>query len=311
MTGDRENYLYYSIASTDLVAAPSQYLFEEDTVVLVSFARSGNSPESVAAVSLVNQLVSNPYHLVITCAKEGALAQNAKKDQRSYLFLMPEASNDAGFAMTGSFSCMMLAALLIFDQAHSLEEKKCYLDQIVGMVAAIIQQEVDLQKLVSLEFQRLVYLGSGALAGLTQEAQLKILELTAGKIATVYDSSMGFRHGPKSFIDDQTLVIGFVSNDPYTRRYDLDVLEEIREDAIAVDTVALQQQGGEGFSGHCFDLDSSMLLPDAYLAFPLVFIAQTIALLSSIKVNNLPDTPSATGTVNRVVQGVKIYHYFK
>lgn len=179
------------------------------------------------------------------------------------------------------------------------------------MVAAIIQQEVDLQKLVSLEFQRLVYLGSGALAGLTQEAQLKILELTAGKIATVYDSSMGFRHGPKSFIDDQTLVIGFVSNDPYTRRYDLDVLEEIREDAIAVDTVALQQQGGEGFSGHCFDLDSSMLLPDAYLAFPLVFIAQTIALLSSIKVNNLPDTPSATGTVNRVVQGVKIYHYFK
>ncbi|HEL0380469.1 TPA: SIS domain-containing protein [Streptococcus equi subsp. zooepidemicus] len=309
MTGDRENYLFYSIASTDLVAAPSQYLFEEDTVVLVSFARSGNSPESVAAVSLVNQLVSNPYHLVITCAKEGALAQNAKKDQRSYLFLMPEASNDAGFAMTGSFSCMMLAALLIFDQAHSLEEKKCYLDQIVGMVAAIIQQEADLQKLVSLEFQRLVYLGSGALAGLTQEAQLKILELTAGRIATVYDSSMGFRHGPKSFIDDQTLVIGFVSNDPYTRRYDLDVLEEIREDAIAVDTLALQQQGSEGFGGHCFDLDSSVLLPDAYLAFPLVFIAQTIALLSSIKINNLPDTPSATGTVNRVVQGVKIYHY--
>lgn len=107
------------------------------------------------------------------------------------------------------------------------------------------------------------------------------------------------------------MVIGFVSNDPYTRRYDLDVLEEIREDAIAVDTLALQQQGSEGFGGHCFDLDSSVLLPDAYLAFPLVFIAQTIALLSSIKVNNLPDTPSATGTVNRVVQGVKIYHYFK
>lgn len=63
------------------------------------------------------------------------------------------------------------------------------------MVAAIIQQEADLQKLASLAFQRLVYLGSGVLAGLTQEAQLKILELTAGKIATVYDSSMGFRHG--------------------------------------------------------------------------------------------------------------------
>ncbi len=36
---------------------------------------------------------------------------------------MPERANDAGFAMTGSFTCMLLSALWIFDQT-AMEKKK-------------------------------------------------------------------------------------------------------------------------------------------------------------------------------------------
>ncbi|MGT2934799.1 SIS domain-containing protein [Streptococcus castoreus] len=309
MAGDRHRYCFSSLASTDLVAAPHYYLFEEETVLLVSFARSGNSPESVAAVDLVNQLVPNAYHLIITCAKDGELARKGQRDDRSYVYLMPDDSNDAGFAMTGSFTCMMLAALLIFDSQTSLEQKQTYVDEMVLAGQAIIGNEKELQRLVDLDFNRLVYLGSGPLAKLTQEAQLKILELTAGKIATLYDSSMGFRHGPKSFVDNKTLVIGFVANDPYVRQYDLDILEEVKADAIALDTVAVLQTGQENFGGHQLCLDLSQLLPEAYLAFPMILVAQLLALLSSIKVGNLPDTPSATGTVNRVVKGVTIHEY--
>ena len=43
------------------------------------------------------------------------------------------------------------------------------------------------------------------------------------------------------------------------------------------------------------------LLPDGYLALADIMVAQTVALLTSIKVGNKPDTPSPTGTVNRVV----------
>ena len=50
-------------------------------------------------------------------------------------------------------------------------------------------------------------------------------------------------------------------------------------------------------------------LPDVYLAMPYILFAQTIALFVSVKVGNKPDTPSATGTVNRVVKGVTIYEY--
>ncbi|HHK0333859.1 TPA: SIS domain-containing protein [Streptococcus pyogenes] len=307
--GNRQRYFFDSIASTDLVAAPEYYLAEEETVLLVSFARSGNSPESVAAVNLINQLVPNSYHLIITCAKDGELAKKAQQDDHSFLYLMPEAANDAGFAMTGSFTCMMLAALLIFDDATDLSQKQSYVADMVFAGQAILDQEERLQELADLEFERLVYLGSASLANLTQEAQLKMLELTAGQVATVYESSMGFRHGPKSFINDRTLVIGFVNNDAYVRQYDLDMLEEIQADGIALKTLALLQGGDINFSEDQFRLDTRHLLPDAYLAFPMILVAQTLALLTAVTLGNSPDTPSATGTVNRVVKGVTIHPY--
>ncbi|HEP1289541.1 TPA: SIS domain-containing protein [Streptococcus pyogenes] len=307
--GNRQRYLFESVASTDLVAAPDYYLVEEETVLLVSFARSGNSPESVAAVNLVNQLVPNSYHLIITCAKDGELAKKAQQDERSYLYLMPEDANDAGFAMTGSFTCMMLAALLIFDDANSIAQKEAYVTDMILAGQAVIDQERRLQELADLGFERLVYLGSAGLAKLTQEAQLKMLELTAGQVATLYESSMGFRHGPKSFINDRTLVIGFVNNDAYVRQYDLDMLEEIQADGIALKILALLQGGDINFSEDQFRLDTRHLLPEAYLAFPMILVAQTLALLTAVTLGNSPDTPSATGTVNRVVKGVTIHPY--
>lgn len=307
--GDVKAFSFESIGTTDIVAEPKEYLIKEEPTLLVSFARSGNSPESLAAVEIANRVIDTIYHLSITCAEEGQLAQNSKKEDNSFLFLMPTRSNDAGFAMTGSFSCMTLGTLLTFDQT-SLSEKQRYVSTLSHLGKEIIAREGEIEKIVELDFERIVYVGSGSLAGLTREAQLKILELTAGKIATVFDSSMGFRHGPKSFINEKTIMFGFINNDPYTREYDLDVLEEVREDAIVSGVFALTQPGERNFSGEKFEFTSdAQLLPDGYLALAYVMAAQTVALLTSIKVANTPDTPSPTGTVNRVVKGVMIHEY--
>lgn len=307
-TGATADYLFESIATTDIVAASEQVLFADEPTLLVSFARSGNSPESLAAVKIVDQFVADSYHLTITCAADGSLAQQAAADEASYLLLMPERSNDAGFAMTGSFSCMALSALLIFDQTP-LTEKGHYVETLSRLGQEVIDRETELQVLTDRSFKRIVYLGSGTLSGLTREAQLKVLELTAGKIATVFDSSMGFRHGPKSFVDDQTLVFVFVSNTPYTRQYDLDMLEELKSDGIAAAVTAIGQPAAVNFSGTNFFFPDDTLLPDGYLALADIVFAQTIALLASIKVGNTPDTPSPTRTVNRVVKGVTIHPY--
>lgn len=307
--GDHQNYIFESRGTTDIVSAPYDYLIADETILLVSFARSGNSPESVAAIELTNQLIKSAYHLVITCAPNGDLAKMAQKDSNSFLFLMPAASNDQGFAMTGSFTCMTLAGLLIFDQT-ALEMKEKYIQTVAALGKEVVKREAEIQKWLVDDFERIVYLGSGSLAGLTREAQLKILELTAGKIATIYDSSIGFRHGPKSFINNQTLVFGFIQNDSYTQLYDLDILNEIENDGIAKKVVGISQKQENRLTAECFELDTEKItLPEGYLALVYIMVAQTIALLTSVKVKNTPDRPSATGTVNRVVKGVTIHAY--
>ncbi|WP_137664320.1 SIS domain-containing protein [Enterococcus hulanensis] len=307
--GNIQEFSFESIGTTDIVAEPQEYLIKEEPTLLVSFARSGNSPESLAAVEIANHVVDTIHHLSITCAAEGQLAQISKSDANSFLFLMPPRSNDDGFAMTGSFSCMTLGALLTFDQT-ALTEKQKYVATLSSLGKEVLARENEIEKIVELDFERIVYVGSGSLSGLTREAQLKILELTAGKIATVFDSSMGFRHGPKSFINEKTIMFGFINNDPYTRDYDLDVLEEVRGDEIASGVFAITQPGERNFSGDKFEFAAdAQLLPDGYLALAYVMVAQTVALLTSIKVANKPDTPSPTGTVNRVVKGVTIHEY--
>lgn len=307
--GNTAEYVFESIGTTDIVAAPMEYLIKDQPTLLVSFARSGNSPESLAAVEVANQAVDTIHHLSITCAEDGELAQISRAEENSFLLLMPARSNDDGFAMTGSFSCMTLGALLTFDQT-ALAEKQKYVTTLSTLGKEVITRETEIQKIVDLDFDRIVYVGSGSLAGLTREAQLKILELTAGKIATVFDSSMGFRHGPKSFINEKTVMFGFVNNDEYTRDYDLDVLEEVHGDEIASAVFAITQTGSRNFSGDKFEFSTGTeLLPDGYLALAYVMVAQTVALLTSVKVANKPDTPSPTGTVNRVVKGVTIHEY--
>lgn len=295
---------FESVATTDLVSAPYLHFEKNQKTLLVSFARSGNSPESLAAVKLGKQIVDDFYNLPITCAKEGKLAQALKDDENSYVFLEPEITNDKGFAMTNSFSSMLLATLLIFDT--KTKNKKEIVEKISKLGKEIYNNLEEIENLVNFDFNRVVYLGSGPLGKLTKEARLKILELTAGEVATIWESSMGFRHGPKSFVDENTLVISFVSSNPYTRLYDLDILDEIANDKIAKKII--------GISNSKLDRDYELIfeddgLDDVYLCPAYIIIGQIIALVTSLRVGNTPDNPSRTHTVNRVVKGVTIHDY--
>jgi tagatose-6-phosphate ketose/aldose isomerase len=197
---DENQWSLSDVPTTTLVSNPYQFLEEDIPTLLVSFARSGNSPESVASVELGEQIVKDFYQLTITCAKDGELAKRAKDDKNNLLLLMPELSNDQGFAMTGSFSCMTLTALLVFDTATE-DEKAAYVKTIRKMGSSVVTRVSEIQTVIDGDFDRIIYLGSGSLEGLTREVQLKVLELTAGKVVTAFDSSLGFRHGPKSFVN--------------------------------------------------------------------------------------------------------------
>ena len=306
---DERKWNFNAIATTDIVANPQTYLKKEVPTVLVSFARSGNSPESVATVDLAKALVDELYQVTITCAAEGELALQAHRDDRNLLLLQPAASNDAGFAMTSSFTSMMLTALLVFDpEEFSVKSKR--FEVLSNLSRKVLDNAADVKELVDLEFNRVIYLGAGPFFGLAHEAQLKILELTAGQVATMYESPVGFRHGPKSLINEDTVVLVFGTTTDYTRKYDLDLVREVAGDQIARRAVLLSDQAFGLENVKEVVLGCGGVLNDVYRVFPYIVYGQLFALLTSLKVGNRPDTPSPTGTVNRVVQGV-IIHEFK
>ncbi len=299
-------YNFSSIATTDLVSCPYLHFAKNQKTLLVSFARSGNSPESLAAVKLGEQIVDDFYNMAITCAPDGKLALKLKDDEKSFVFIEPEGTNDKGFAMTSSFTSMLLTGILIFDKR---DDKKALVDEIARTCQEILADKEKIENLVNFDFERIIYLGSGPLYRLTDEARLKILELTAGNVASLYESSMGFRHGPKSFVNDKTLVVSFVSSNPYTSQYDLDILDETYADKIAQRVIAIANEEINGdFEKLIY---KNQINEDIYLALPYIVIAQLISLITSLRVGNTPDNPSKSGTVNRVVKGVTIHEYEK
>src|SRR5690606_8211075 len=128
----------------------------------------------------------------------------------------------AGFAMTSSYSTMYLTALACLGGAEA--------GSIAARMAALADGATALlaAPLALPRPGRVVFLGAGPLTGAARESALKVLELTAGRVVTSWESMLGFRHGPKAVVDDATVVVGYVSADVLARRYDDDMIAEIR-----------------------------------------------------------------------------------
>ncbi|MFL6601360.1 MAG: SIS domain-containing protein [Steroidobacteraceae bacterium] len=292
-----------AIPNTDLVGSPDTWFEAGVPTLLVSFARSGNSPESLAALNLAEQLVKDRHHLILTCNPDGDLYRRSAQLDNAHVLLLPEETNDRGFAMTSSFTGMILAASLAFDSVR--------LDgtQVLSRWAAgILDTQVPyIAELACAGFERVVYLGAQEFKGLAREAALKMLELSDGRIVALAETPLGFRHGPKTIVNGKTLVVMFLSNDSYARQYEIDLLRELRGDAVAARVIALSASVGKSSLGEGITVDAPSTATNLGLCFPYAVFAQTLAFLRSLSLGLRPDTPNASGVVNRVVQGVSIY----
>lgn len=301
-----------AIATTDLVASPKSYFIKDIPTLLVSFARSGNSPESVHAVNLATQLVDDLYQVVITCNENGKLAKNTVNDEKSLLLLMPPQTNDLGFAMTSSFTTMVLNAMAVFN-INNIENFSSDVDKLSNSVNDFIENNIE--KVTSLsneDFERIVYLGSSTSKGIARESALKVLELTAGKVNASYDTPLGFRHGPKSVVDDETVSVIYISNDEYTRQYDLDLAKEMlahkKNDKVVIvgdnieEDILNKADYVFNVENINYNVENKVLLPLQQIIF-----GQMLSFLKSVNLGITPDNPCPTGEVNRVVQGVILH----
>jgi tagatose-6-phosphate ketose/aldose isomerase len=298
----------HAIPTTDIVASPASWLTAKTPTLMVHFSRSGNSPESVAAMELAEKHVERCSHLTVTCTAEGALYRRTRGMRHAHALLL-EACNDQSFAMTASFTGMLLAAGLALKGLAMDASRSEHVAQL-GSYALTSCLPV-ITSLVRAQFERVVYLGSGELKGLAHEAALKMLELTDGRVVATANSPLAFRHGPKAIVNGSTLVVVFLSNDPHTRRYDDDLVAELRRDGIAGRVIALANHKSQEHADTLLfqDAGSGEHLPDLALCLPYVAFSQALAMLRSLSLGLTPDNPNVAGTVNRVVQGVSIYPY--
>lgn len=299
-----------SIPTTHLVSHPTDYFEKSVPTLLVSFARSGDSPESLAAVNLADAHIDQCFHLVITCNAGGDLAKFRAKT-KSYVVLLPPEANDKSLAMTGSYSGMLLAALLLANY-KDIEGQADFVKTITGYGNDLLGKSIlkKIEGIAELDFDRAVFLGSGPLFGTAVESHLKLQELTDGDVVCKNDSYLGFRHGPKAVVNGRTLLVYYFSNSENVLRYEMDLVEgmaigkkPLKQVAvstkpivgISVDTLIVL---GEGTSDH---------VPEEYLAVSYILFGQLLGLFKSLSLRLEPDSPSKSGAISRVVKGVKIY----
>lgn len=298
-----------AIATTDIITAPENFFDASSKVLLVSFARSGNSPESVGAVKAVEKTAGGVAHIFITCNPQGELAQ--MKGDHILTLLLPPQTNDLSLAMTSSYSTMLLVCSLVAN-IDQLEAQKAYMEELSACVqAAMDKYEARIQEVAGMDFHRAVFLGSGPLKGVAEESRLKLQELTDGSVMCAFDSFLGFRHGPKAVVHEDTLMIYLLSDKPAVLRYELDLVRQIKEKGGNKGCVLVCQQKPEALGAYegnlCVEIGLSASVPECYSCVSYIFVAQLLGMFKSMDLGLCPDTPSVSGNISRVVEGVLLY----
>ncbi|MCL2709005.1 MAG: SIS domain-containing protein [Defluviitaleaceae bacterium] len=301
-----------SAHTTSIVESPEDYFSKDEPALLVSFARSGDSPESVACAALAERLSGGASHLIFTCNKEGGLYKKYSGKKNALAICMPEETNDKGFAMTSSVTSMMLSAYLALS-GGKMSARQGDVHSLVSAVELFFAEKNErLIGLANGDYDRAAFIGAGLLRAVASEAALKLTELTDGKIASLSCGPMSFRHGPKAFINaGKPIVVVFLSEDKYTRMHEVDLLDELRREGREVFAV----RGGLSFDReNLADDDYLMEIENRFadgffLSILQLVFAQSLAFLFSYAGGFCVDDPVRSGTLSRVVGGVKIHPY--
>jgi len=286
-----------AVASTELLFDFEEPLSKLSTVL--SLARSGDSPESVGVVQKIRDRLPGVRHIALTCNPKGKLADWPGVKA----VLLDPRSNDRSLVMTSSYSNLVLAGIAL---ARPAELEKALPVLCAGARKVIEEGERKAKALLVKSPSRVVALGSAPLFGAAREAALKVMETTAARVPAIPETYLGLRHGPMSFVNADTIVLCLISSDPKRRRYEMDLVNELRAKKIGrlvglapadADVAAFDEVISTGASS----------LPD-YLRTPAeIVFCQLFAYYLSSGLGIDPDNPSPGGVINRVVQGVRIY----
>jgi tagatose-6-phosphate ketose/aldose isomerase len=298
-----------AVASTDLLTNADDYVIPGRPYVWASFSRSGDSSEGVACIELALERYPQVRHLIVTCNRAGRMARDFAGRPNVLCLVLDDATNDRGLAMTSSFTNMVVTGQCLAHLADLSAYEKTLGALTDGAERALGEAADTARRLAGEKFKKVCFLGTGALKAVAVESALKVVELTAGRVITWSESYLGVRHGPLSAVDEETLVVGFLSAEARRRSYELDLIREVTCKKLAGGLLAVRpgEPGpGEEF-GESLSLRLGAAIEDAYRPPLDVIFGQLFGLFSSLEHGLTPDTPSPKGAISRVVTQVRIH----
>ncbi len=278
--------------------------------LMISLARSGDSPESVGAVSLLLDTEPLLRHLVITCNQQGRLATTYADDPRVEVIALDERTNDRSLVMTSSFTNIVLAARgLALAQFPDRYRALCRdlsqrAERLLGTSFPV------LAGVAAKDFSRVLFLGSGSRFGAARESALKMLEMTAGRVVAIPETYLGLRHGPMSLVHSNTLVVCFLSWDPQIRAYESDLIRELSRKQLGLGKLIFGEhipQDLAGASDVLLECGGGASLGDEDWPVLDVIVGQVLAFFRCRKEGLQPDSPSSDGVIQRVVQNFTLH----
>lgn len=303
-----------AVASTDIVLDPSVTCLRDHPYLVVLFARSGDSPESLGTIDAVRSVCPDARFLAITCNEHGGLATTARDgafDGAVSAVVLDKRTNDKGLAMTSSFTNMVVAGQAL-GFADDIDAYLATVDLLASAgERAVTELAGSVKDIADQPFERALFLGSGALYGVARESALKLQEMTDGVVVTQSETFLGVRHGPEAVINEETLVVYFISGDEHRRRYELDLMNEVHAKqprALKLAVAPKAPQGLVDVVDVCIELAPTGPFVHDDLRPPVdAVIGQLIALFKSVSLGMEPDNPSKRGMISRVVEGVTYY----
>ena len=295
-----------AVACGELLLSPESFLQADQPATLVSFGRSGNSPESVAVVGLVLERYPRCSQIVVTCNPHGRLATAYDHEPRVRTIILGREVDDESLVMTSSFTNMWLAGRTLDLAADDPAAFGRLAEELARLGENLLEQQLEpLAGMADRAFERALFLGTGAGFGAAREAELKMLEMCGGRVATRSETFLGLRHGPLASVDTNTLVVAFVSSEARRQSFELDLLAELRQKGLGHSFVI----AGAGVPGGVaaerdlvVEYAATTDMADGDLVLLHVVIGQVLAFFRCLHVGLRPDAPSTDDVITRVVR---------
>jgi tagatose-6-phosphate ketose/aldose isomerase len=228
------------------------------------------------------------------------LATRYTRDARVRVLLLDPTTNDRSLVMTSSFTNLILAGSSLLPAAGAAVAAPA-----ADIADTLIERYGDtLAAWGTQDIRAMVCVGDGALQGAAREAALKLLEMSAGAVRVMTETSLGLRHGPMAWLNQPSHLLVFLSGNDRMRAYEMDLLEELSHKRLGLDRIVVGEnfdQGLVGTRGLGIDLPGLYALPVPQQAMVHVVVGQLLALFCCLALGQKPDAPSP-GVLTRVVE---------